>query len=467
MNSYKLQLHYWIFFTIAVISLSLPAFSQDEDSLVVVLDTQSQLFPLAIPEIYLEDPSYSSQYLEELRVVSSFDFNVNGVTEVIQNDFKGVQQAKKEGFDAPIDHQAWKKMGVYYVVKIKVNKDKLSSRVFSINNGTVKYISDIPLTGELNADRRKIHQLSDSIYKSLFNKEGIANTRILFTVSDENDIINNNWQANVWESDYDGKNAHQITHDNNYSVTPSYLPPKLGFSSGSFFYVSYRTGLPKIYVASLRDGVGRRFTQLSGNQLHPTVSLQRDKVAFISDTTGNPDLFLQDFSPEIGAIGKPKQLFSSSGAQGSPSFSPDGRYVAFVSNMDGVPRIYVVKVPTSNTKVKNIKVTLISKENRENTSPTWSPNGRYLAYSSKSNGVRQIWVYDFQTKSERALTKGDMNKENPSWAPDSLHLVYNATSLDSAKTNNLYLINLNQDISVKISSQSGDKRFPVWEPRGR
>jgi TolB protein len=216
-------------------------------------------------------------------------------------------------------------------------------------------------------------------------------------------------------------------------------------------------------VSSLKDGTGQRLTYLPGTQLMPAVSWQRDKVAFISDVTGNPDLFVQPFSPETGAQGKPQQVFSAKQAtQGSPCFSPDGKKLAFVSNKDGSPRIYVISIPQPGASLKNIKANLITKRNRENSAPSWSPDGKKIAYCARSQGERQIWVYDFTTNEERQLTEGAGNKENPSWAPDSLHLVFNSSDTNHSE---LFLINLNQAESIQITGGPGEKRFPNWEPR--
>ncbi len=172
----------------------------------------------------------------------------------------------------------------------------------------------------------------------------------------------------------------------------------------------------------------------------PTLTRQRDKVAFISDVTGNPDLFVQEFNPDAGAMGKPQQIFSSLKAtQGSPTFSPDGKQIAFVSNKDGSPKIYVMDVPAPGTPLKDIKAQLATKHSTESSAPTWSPDGTKLAYCAKTGGFRQIWGYDFSTKEERQLTQGVSNKENPTWAPNSLHLIYNSSDADASE---LYLINL-------------------------
>lgn len=234
--------------------------------------------------------------------------------------------------------------------------------------------------------------------------------------------------------------------------------------SRNFVFVSYEIGQPKIYLGDLESGATQRLSLLKGNQLMPTLSRQRDKIAFISDVTGNPDLFLQKFDPESGLEGKPRQIYATHKAtQGTPSFSPDGNRIAFVSNKDGSPRIYVLDIPAPGTPLKETKATLISKANRENSAPNWSPDGTKLAYCSMTQGVRQIWVYDFTTGKERQLTQGAGNKENPSFAPNSLHLVFNSNANGK---NELYLVNLNQPESARITFGDGEKQFPSWEPRG-
>lgn len=205
-------------------------------------------------------------------------------------------------------------------------------------------------------------------------------------------------------------------------------------------------------MASLKDGIGSRFNDFKGNQLMPAITSSRDKVAFISDYTGNPDLFLQPFSPESGVLDKPQQIFALKHAtQGSPSFSPDGKKIAFVSNKDGSPKVYVMSIPEKGSNVKDIKPQLISKLNRENSAPIWSPDGLKLAYCS----------YDFEKNQETQVTTGSENKENPTFASNSLHLIFNSTGKTGGE---LYLMNLNQPKAIKISKGLGEKHFPSFQP---
>lgn len=406
-----------------------------EEELFIRLETENPLTPLSILPFLNEQSKFSAEYIKSLENIFLFDFDHNGMTLVNK-------KPKTTTTDS---------------IHVVLKQDKLHAKISNFQ-GEETTFGALNLTGSLSDDAYTIHSLSDKIHEKLFGIKGIASTKILYTKRTKEKNL-----SEVWESDYNGGNAHAVMNNAGYCVTPAYIPPAPGRLTGSFIYVSYKSGQPKIYVASLKEGLGRMLFQLSGNQLMPSISRQRNRIAFINDATGNPDLFIQDFDPEKGVSGKPRHLYTAPNAtQGTPSFSPEGERIAFVSNKSGTERIYVLKIPPIGTPLNKIHAQLISKFTTGNTAPAWSPDGSKIAYCAKAGNFRQIMIYDFSNGTERQLTNGPGNKENPAWAPNSFHLVYNTT--DSADSE-LYLINLKQAEPIKISSGPGEKRFPSWEPR--
>jgi TolB protein len=433
----------------------------EESQIVVCLETEKTLLPIYLKPILNENSLFESTYLKELEDVLVFDLNHNGKTEIIQQKPKMEAILKGLAFDELGKTSDWKAQKIFHIIKLKVKNKTLEARLFFVDSQTARSVEGLELTGDLNVDRRKIHMLSDLIHQALFNEDGIGKLKFLYVLKEKE--AKGNWISNVYEADFDGFNARQVTKDAGYCISPIYVPAlKKNHAPGSFLYVSYKTGQSKIYMASLKNENNSRFNDFKGNQLMPAISVNADKVAFISDYTGNPDLFIQPFNKETGTLDKPQQIYAPKHAtQGSPTLSPDGKQIAFVSNKDGSPKVYIMNIPEKGAASKDIKPQLISKQERENSAPVWSPDGLKIAYCSMVKGTRQILIYDLATGHEKQITTGPVNKENPSFAPNSLHLIFNSTGKNGGE---LYLMNLNQPKAVKISRGVGEKHYPSFQP---
>ena len=438
-----------LFLTFFFLSASLIA---ADDEIRVQLATRSPLVPLYLGKVQQSDASFDPAYLDELTSVLQFDLNYNGSSKVLARAEEKEALLKNKESGAAFNPQTWRSFSAAYVVKATIAGKELSVSIFSTQSCTLKHFRNVPLTGSLAKDRTQLHKVADTIHKAVFDKNGVASTRLLYSMQQQS-----SWVAEIWEADWDGHNARQVTKENSYCVTPVFLPRSNHFANDRYLYVSYKKGQPKIYISSVKESSGKRLLDLRGNQLLPAISPQRDKIAFICDAGGRTDLFLQEFNPETGKTGKPVQLFSYPRAtQASPTFSPDGSRIAFVSDKDGSPRIYLIPATAG---IKRANAVLLTKQNPESSCPAWSPDGTKLAYSAKTKGVRQIWIYDFAAHEERQVTDGPGNKENPSWAPDSLHLVFNSTDTASSE---LYMVNLNQPEALKITRGPGKKHYPTW-----
>lgn len=428
----------------------------------VRLQTRSPLKPVYLSRLAAPQGQTDWRYYDEVRSLLEFDFGANGFFSVVETKDDLEDALRLPDARSRFDVSLWRKEKTSYVFALQATQNKLSLTAYNIEKGTSKKYPDVPLSGRLENDRGALHRLADAVQKDLVGIEGISSLRLIYVNRLKNpDPKGPEWLSEVWLCDSDGAAPRQVTRENSYCISPSFLPQSSSIDP-EFFYVSYKTGQPKIYRASLSQPKGEPMVSLRGNQALPALSRKGTQLAFISDVAGRPDLFLQTLDAGGRMVGKARQLYSSPRAtQASPTFSPDGKQVAFVSDKDGPPRVYLLDV-LGPKETKRAHPRLLTKKNRENTAPSWSPDGKRIAYSAKVDGVRQIYIYDLAADEEIQLTTGSENKENPAWAPDSLHLVYNTESEDICE---LYLLHINDPQPILLTKGPGQKRFPSWEPR--
>src|ERR1039458_9997373 len=122
------------------------------------------------------------------------------------------------------------------------------------------------------------------------------------------------------------------------------------------------------------------------------------QIAFISNISGRNNLWLV---PATG--GWPTQLTISDQRQTQPVWSPDGTWIAFISDHDGDEQWDIFLVSPKSGDVVNLTTSPESAEE----DPTWSPDGRQLAYitKSKTGSTFEIELRDVATRHVCHLTK--------------------------------------------------------------
>ena len=134
-----------------------------------------------------------------------------------------------------------------------------------------------------------------------------------------------------------------------------------------------------LYVA---DADGRNSKQvLTSDQpiMSPSWSPDGRKLAYVSFETERPAIYIQDV-----ATGQRVQATSFEGINGAPTWSPDGRRIAMSLSKDGQPEIYILDVA-------NRSVERIMQSSSIDTEPAWAPDGRSLIFTSDRSGGPQIY----------------------------------------------------------------------------
>ncbi len=132
--------------------------------------------------------------------------------------------------------------------------------------------------------------------------------------------------------------------------------------------------------------------------LAPTWSPDGREIAYVSFETTRPAIFRQNL-----ATGAREQLTNFKGLNSSPAWSPDGKTMAMVLSKDGSPDIYLMNMATK-------ALTRITRHYAIDTEPSWMPDGKSLLFTSDRGGRPQIYRYTLATgNTERLTYEGSYN----------------------------------------------------------
>ncbi|GBE11832.1 translocation protein TolB [bacterium BMS3Bbin14] len=197
-------------------------------------------------------------------------------------------------------------------------------------------------------------------------------------------------------------------------------------------------------VLMLCDSLIKEFTGEPG--------ISRTRIAFISDATGYKEAYISDV---LGL--KLRQVTRNRHLVVSPRFSPDGRYLAYSSYHTGNQNLYV-------TDLSQNKITrAISRRPGMNLAPAWAPDGKTMIVTLSKDGNPDLYIIDRQGRILKRLTSREGINVSATWAPDGKSIAFVS---DRSGTPQIYIMDMKNHRTRRLTFQGNENTEPCWSPKG-
>lgn len=254
---------------------------------------------------------------------------------------------------------------------------------------------------------------------------------------------------------YEGKTeewrniAHRIANEVVFQITG-----ERGIFTTKIAFVSNRTGNKEIYLI---DFDGENLSQVTHNKsinILPSWTTDGEKLLYTSYMKRNPDLYAIDLSSN-----RNYRISYRPGLNASPSW---------LSDSDGEKMVLMLKENDRSqlflTKLGKTNYIQLTRELANHASPSWSPDGKQIAFVSDRSGTPQIYIMDAKGKNIKRLTYQGGYNVSPAWSPKGDWIAYSGRQSGSFE---IFLLAPDGSQLRQLTSGSGDNEDPSWSPDGR
>ena len=175
------------------------------------------------------------------------------------------------------------------------------------------------------------------------------------------------------------------------------------------------------------------------------------RLAFVRPRPGGKDIYISDYDGR-----DVRKIVSNGSINLSPQWSPNGRWLLYTSFKDGNPAFYIKNILTG----KEIKVTDYP---GINIGARWSPDGKRIALTLSIAGNPEIYTIDLRSRTLRRLTHNEAIDVSPAWSPDGKKIAFVS---DRAGNPHIYVMDADGRHLRRLTFRGRFNASPDWSPRG-
>jgi Tol biopolymer transport system component len=261
-----------------------------------------------------------------------------------------------------------------------------------------------------------------------------------------------------------GDNKTKLTNNRVSDGNPAFSP-----NGKKIAFESLRDGNLDIYTMNANGTDKKRVTRSKSLDFDPAWSPDGNKIAFVRSSTHAGGPF------DIYVINKDgtglTRLTTSPRSEIDPAWSPDGTRIAFErgslsGDQASFPKIYVMKAAPQSATNRPKRLTTSERFTGES-SPSWSPNGTRIAFSSSSCGDCFVDLYSIRADgSDLIQLTGDHTTTHgfsPAWSPDGTKITF-AGFRENVDTLGIYVMKAKPESETNSPKRLTGTRKPSKEP---